>query len=78
MCFFRDSRGALGALTSGQPAHAHGVSECTKLITRIGEERNLTLIWVPSHVGVLGHEKADHLAQNGTERDQTVEQACHK
>ena len=43
----------------------------TDLITSISHlEQELTFVWIPSHVGIIGNDKADELAKIGTTRQQ--------
>ncbi|XP_064088366.1 uncharacterized protein LOC135202837 [Macrobrachium nipponense] len=61
-----DSKGAIQAITKGK------VKENIKLLTRIwalaklhqNRNRQITLKWIPSHVGIQGNEEADSLAKS--------------
>lgn len=49
---------------------------CTEHDT-IFVRKNVTLKWVPSHVGVSGDQKADRLAREEREREQTDNQISY-
>lgn len=41
----------------------------TKTTVRAGKQRRRnTFVWIPSHIGITGNEKADDLAKNGSEQ----------
>ena len=52
-------------LNSWKPEYAEIVSLCKPLYRRI----NVTIYWVPSHVGIPQNEKADMLTKCGSQRD---------
>ena len=62
---FSDSRGALESLVSTKPILESLVSLCKVLIKRLKMSRRVVFMWVPSHVGLQGNEKADKLARKG-------------
>lgn len=59
---FTDSAGCLSALEKGKNQHPW-IEE----IHRESRSKNITLCWVPSHVGIKGNEEADKLAERGRE-----------
>ena len=74
--FFIDSRSAIESLASRQPACEDIVRGCKELIRDLGRQnRNVTFVWVPSHVGVEHNERADRLAKTGAERN-TIDHTC--
>ena len=41
---------------------------CIEILTALARNNAVTLIWVPGHVGIRGHEKVDRLAGRGARR----------
>ena len=60
-----DSQAALKSLTANT-VRQKTVFECIQILNKLSSDNNLTLKWVPGHVGVRGNERADVLAKNGT------------
>lgn len=68
--FFIDSRSAIESLTSRHPVCEDIVRGCKELIGKLcRQNRRVTFVWVPSHVGVEHNERADRLAKAGAERN---------
>ena len=44
------------------------VLHCIDILTALGHNNAVTLIWVPGHVGIRGNEKAGRLAGRGARR----------
>ena len=65
---FSDSLSAIAAFRSGKcPARPNLFDHALYAIG--GAETDIVLVWVPSHIGIDGNEKADRLANEGTVRD---------
>lgn len=60
-----DSQSAIEAISS-RIVDSFTVKECKMRLNRIGCANNLKILWVPSHVGITGNEKADILASAGS------------
>ena len=74
--FFIDSRSAVESLTSRRPVCEETVTNCKTVIRKIRKQnRSVTFIWIPSHVGVRHNDRADRLAKSGAEKD-TVDLTC--
>lgn len=62
---FSDSQAAIRALSSVENRSIL-VRECRNLLDEIGARTRLSLVWVPSHAGIVGNETADELAKRGS------------
>lgn len=60
-----DSQTAIVAIRS-LIVDSRAVRECKIALNAIGDENKVTIIWVPGHEDILGNERADLLAGNGT------------
>ncbi|GFX40678.1 reverse transcriptase [Trichonephila clavipes] len=66
--FSIDSQAAILALSSNIPTDCLNKIQCrTKIAELISYGWTAALQWVPSHVGILGNEKADQKAKKGVE-----------
>jgi ribonuclease HI len=45
------------------------VLECMHALEKLSGSNKVTLVWIPSHHGILGNEEADKLAKEGTNKD---------
>ena len=62
-----DSRSALQSINSFQTEYKHLANEINKDLTKGRDDGlNIQFMWVPSHVGIVGNEKADALAKAGS------------
>jgi len=62
---FSDSYSSLQALASGNStSRPNLLSDVIELVSRFN--KNITFIWIPSHVGIKGNETADKLANLAT------------
>lgn len=61
---FVDSQAILRAL-SNNVIRSASVRNCAKALNLLGLHNRVTLLWVPSHQGIDGNEKADALAKAG-------------
>ena len=62
-----DSLSSLQALRAGKSTTRQSIiNECLRIIRSIHEQgSDVRLLWVPSHIGVEGNERADQLAKQG-------------
>ncbi|GFV16898.1 reverse transcriptase [Trichonephila clavipes] len=69
--FFIDSQAAILALSSNTPTDCLNRIQCRINITQLMTYGwTAALQWVPSHVGILGIERADQKAKQGAESSQ--------
>ena len=65
--FYIDSQSAIKALKS-YTVRLKSVADCKRYLNKLWESNNeVTLNWMPGHVGQPGNTIADHLAKRGTE-----------
>ena len=65
--FYIDSQSAIMALKS-YTVRLKSVADCKRYLNKLGESNyEVTLNWMPGHVGQPGNTIADHLAKRGTE-----------
>ncbi|XP_064110237.1 uncharacterized protein LOC135218022 [Macrobrachium nipponense] len=62
-----DSKGAIQAITKGKAKENIKLLTSIWAIANIHQTRNrqITLNWIPSHIGIQGNEEADSLAKSG-------------
>ena len=69
-----DSKAALLSLKRGAKGVARPdlVCKITKKLTILSDSKNnpVTLVWIPSHIGVTGNDKADAAANKGRDNDE--------
>lgn len=65
---FIDSQAAIKAIES-RNIRSEVVSRCRQELQVLNEQHLLKLCWVPGHNNILGNEKADELARNGSNTD---------
>jgi ribonuclease HI len=63
---FTDSLSSVQSFVTGHSASRQDLMNAI-LDSINGTDNETTLVWVPSHVGILGNERADRLAAKGTE-----------
>lgn len=63
---YTDSQAAVQSL-AGFRFTSKGVWHCLTLLIRLSRDNDVTVAWVPGHVGVVGNEEADKLARQGAE-----------
>ncbi|GFX55206.1 reverse transcriptase [Trichonephila clavipes] len=69
--FFIDSQAAILALSSNIPTDCLNTIQCRIEIEElISYNWTVALQWVPSHVGILGNEKANQKVKQGAESSQ--------
>lgn len=69
VCFFVDSRSALESLNSKNPVYVEVMNQCKAIAEELKQSgRNITFIWMPSHIGIRNDDRADELNKMGTEK----------
>ncbi|XP_031341008.1 uncharacterized protein LOC116169121 [Photinus pyralis] len=62
-----DSKSALQSIKNLYPTNSY-VKDIHKILYKIQElNKNVTFIWIPSHIGILGNEEADAKAKEASE-----------
>ena len=69
IAIFTDSLSTLQALNSADPDQM--IQGLHSSLAKLTAQFTLSLQWVPAHVGLTGNEKADRLAQIGSQAPQT-------
>jgi ribonuclease HI len=64
---FSDSQAAVKALNNFQ-INSKLDWNCHQSLRRLTEHNRVQMIWVPGHLGIDGHEKADQLARQDSSR----------
>lgn len=62
ICIYSDSRAAIAALGS-YSINSKLASECARLLEEISHRNEIKIIWIPSHFGIYGNERADSAAK---------------
>ncbi|XP_052280746.1 uncharacterized protein LOC127878267 [Dreissena polymorpha] len=70
--FLTDARSVLEALTNNTSP------KLAKLMTRLSNNLNIALQWIPAHCGVSGNEEADQLAKQGANTEQPNTQVTYR
>ncbi|XP_052236203.1 uncharacterized protein LOC127847991 [Dreissena polymorpha] len=70
--FLTDARSVLEALTNNTSP------KLAKLMTRLSNNLNIALQWIPAHCGVSGNEEADQLAKQGAKTEQPNTQVTYR
>ena len=60
-----DSEASIEALSSCKIS-SRTVLQCRHVLDLLSENNDVCLTWVPGHTGIVGNEKADELARNGS------------
>ncbi|XP_052223948.1 uncharacterized protein LOC127839599 [Dreissena polymorpha] len=70
--FLTDARSVLEALTNNTSP------KLAKLMTRLSNNLNIALQWIPAHCGVSENEEADQLAKQGAKTEQPNTQVTYR
>ena len=65
-----DSSAALHSLTTKKPMAQEYITKILSIISRMNQKGlSVQFVWAPSHIGILGNERADKLASIGAKKD---------
>lgn len=67
--FHSDSQAAIMGLRRND-TQSRTIMQTFRAINRVAEHNSVYLYWSPGHVGIVGNERADYLANRGIEREQ--------
>jgi len=62
---YPDSQAVLKALCSARMGNRL-IQECWDALTKVAEQKQVNLVWIPAHMGFAGNERADALARIGS------------
>ncbi|GFW32150.1 hypothetical protein TNCV_2601761 [Trichonephila clavipes] len=68
---------AIFAVNSNSTPASGNILDCKKLLQSLFEYfKEILLLWIPGHCGVIGNELADYLSKKGASIQQTIRKAA--